>query len=136
MTLTFQSFVLKRFLHLIGYLNQTLEYKHPTLSAFFDLIVTNVTGFCVYYPVYQNYSANQDLLDAAVAACFQAETAINEAQVGIQDYVNHVRVVDSLGFVGYQSSASDPTGYNETISFGVMNSTWTISCHENYAPQP
>jgi hypothetical protein len=121
---------------LIDYLNQTLAYKTPTLSTFFELIITNVTGFCVYYPVYQNYSANTDLLDAAVAVCFKASTALTEALEDIQDHVSHARVVDSLGTVGYESNGSDPAGYNETLSFEVMNSTWTISCHETYAPQP
>lgn len=106
------------------------------LSSFFSLITSNVTGFCVYYPVYQNYSANTNLLDAAVAVCFQADTAMNEALVGIQDHVSHVRVVDNNGTVGYTSTTPNPEGYNETISFEVMNSTWTISCHETYVPQP
>jgi hypothetical protein len=127
---------LKTFLAHIDYLNQTLINKTPTLTSFFNLVVANVTGFCVYYPVYQNYSSNQDILSGAVDVCFGADTAIKEALDGIQDHVTHVRVVDSFNTVGFISTVLQPSGYNETINFEVMNNTWAISCHETYTPQP
>ncbi|KAG2185245.1 hypothetical protein INT44_002035 [Umbelopsis vinacea] len=117
-------------------LNETLQNKTPTLTPFMELVIANVTGFCVYYPVYQNYSLNDDILSGAVAVCFGADIALNEALEGLQDNVEHVRVTDSYGTVGYKSTGSDTSGYNETIHFSVMNETWAIFCYETYTPQP
>ncbi|KAI8579868.1 hypothetical protein K450DRAFT_280328 [Umbelopsis ramanniana AG] len=117
-------------------LNQTLLNKTPTLTPFFSLVIANVTGFCVYYPVYQNYSMNDDALSAIVAVCFGADIALNEALEGLQDYVTHVRVMDHFGTVGYETTGSQASGYNETMEFSVMNETWVISCYENYTAQP
>lgn len=78
-------------------LNASQETKEVALTPFLQLVPTNETGFCAYYPVFENYPTDSNTLSGAISGCIVSGPTIERALSGLTDDLRSIKVEDENG---------------------------------------